>query len=145
MAKETILKKLEQLTKLLDELKAWLVKNLDFGRDLPLLRASERNFELIVENATDINALILGELKKPIPDTYQGSFVDLEKAGLIKKELADGLIETAKLRNQMVHEYDFIEDFEIFYAKLAKQISVLEEYQKAIAVYSKTLSDGDGI
>ncbi len=141
MAKETILKKLEQLAKLLDELKNWLVKNPDFNRDLPLLRASERNFELIIEQATDINALILGELKKPIPDTYLGSFVDLYKAEVIEKELVDKLQGTAKLRNQMVHEYDFNEDFKKFYSDLGAQIPVLEEYQKVISAYSQKLTD----
>ena len=137
MSKKIILKKLEQLLKLLDELKAWLVEHPDFGADLPLLRASERNLELIMELATDINALILGKLKRPIPDTYRGSFEDLGKAGALGKALLAKLIGTVKLRNKLVHHYDFKEDFKKFYRSLNSQIPVLEKYSAAVLKFSE--------
>jgi len=140
MSKKIILKKIEQLLKLLDELKSWLIEHPNFNSDLPLLRASERNLELIMELATDVNALILGELKKPMPDTYRGSFEDLGKAGVVDKTLLEKLFYAVKLRNKLVHHYDFKQDFKKFYRSLKAQIPVLENYSKAITKFSKKIN-----
>ncbi len=139
MEKETLLKKIERSKQLLSELQLWLVKNPNFNEDLPLLRASERNFELVVEQATDINGIVLGVLKKPISDTYKGSFYDIAKAGVFEPEFVPELITMVDLRNKMVHDYDFNEDFIIFYSNLNTQVNTLVKYITIITEWCKTI------
>src|SRR3990167_7917969 len=116
MSKEIILKKLEQLKALLSELKTLLAKPAaDFVKDTVVIRAAERNFLLMVELAGDINTTILVDKTGKTPDTYRQSFSDIEKLGLVSGDLASTLLVSAKLRNILVHEYDFEEDYERFY------------------------------
>src|SRR3989338_4134173 len=76
MSRELILKKLEQMKGLLAELERLLgVPAEEFARDLVALRAAERNFELIVETASDVNTQLLLEAGTGTPDTYKQSFL----------------------------------------------------------------------
>ena len=137
MSKELILKKLEQIKELLGELERLLAKPLpDFMRDLTVIRAAERNFQLAVELASDINTQILVELKKETPDNYRQSFSNLAKAGIIEGGLEKKLVQSARLRNILVHEYDFEEDYEKFYRSAKESISVFREYVEVIYNYS---------
>ncbi|KKR77426.1 MAG: hypothetical protein UU22_C0044G0008 [Parcubacteria group bacterium GW2011_GWA2_40_8] len=90
MSKELILKKVEQIKQLLDELGIFLAKSHeDFLKDTVVIRASERDFQLIVELASDINTHILLEKGKKTPDSYKQSFTDLIAEGVLSAELAD--------------------------------------------------------
>ena len=78
MSKELILKKLEQLKELLAELARLLETPLpQFTKDLRTISAAERNFELIVETASDINTQMLLDSGEKTPDTYKQSFLAL--------------------------------------------------------------------
>lgn len=136
MSKELILKKLEQLKELLRELaRLLLMPPAQFTNDLTTIRAAERNFELIVETASDINTQMLLDSGKKTPDTYKQSFVELKKAGVLSPALAATLVSTAKLRNILVHEYDFEEDFERFYTAAKNAVPAYQEYITAILAH----------
>lgn len=138
MSKEIILKKIEQLKGLLAELERLLAQPLaEFKRDLTAIRAAERNFQLIVELASDINTTILIDANKPTPDSYRQSFADTQKLGVLDDKLADGLIISARLRNILVHEYDFEEDYEKFYASAKQMLPGYQAYIEAILQYIK--------
>lgn len=138
MSKEIILKKIEQLKALLAELESLLQKGAeDFINDTVVIRAAERNFQLIVELAGDINTTLLVDKTGKTPDTYRQSFSDIEKLGVIDADLAAVMATSAKLRNILVHEYDFEEDYERFYIS-AKEIA--PSYQKYIEAMLKYMA-----
>ena len=137
MSREFIEKKLEQIRLLLDELDMLLKRSFDaFEKEFVTVRAAERNFQLIVDLASDCNTHILTELGHKTPDSYRQSFVELEKVGVLPKQLMSTLAESARLRNILVHEYDFEEDYEKFYNS-AKEFS--PAYREYISVLSAFL------
>jgi uncharacterized protein YutE (UPF0331/DUF86 family) len=136
MSRELILKKIEQLKELLAELERLLETPLSkFFNDLKTVRAAERNFELIVEVASDINTQMLLDSGRKTPDTYKQSFVELKKAGVLSDALAKQLVSSAKLRNILVHEYDFEEDYEKFYTSAKEVLPAYREYITAILMH----------
>lgn len=133
MANEIVVKKIEQIKELLDELGRLFQKTgNEFVKDLVVVRAAERNFQLVVDLASDINAQILIERGRPAPDSYRQAFLDLAKEGILDKELAEKLALTARLRNILVHEYDFEEDYEKFYQSAKASLPAYQQYLRVI-------------
>lgn len=136
MPNELILKKLEQIEELLDELTEFLTSSFeDFKQSTKNIRAAERNFQLIVDLASDINTQILLEKGKKTPDTYRQSFTALGAAGILPAELAEELSTSASLRNILVHEYDFEEDYKKFYDSAKRFIPIYRNYLKEVHKY----------
>lgn len=136
MPAEIIAKKLEQIKELLAELSRLLDMPIEsFQKDLVAIRAAERNFQLIVELASDINAQILFENGSKTPDTYKQSFLDLVRMNVLQNDLAKKLTISAQLRNILVHEYDFEEDYERFYRSAKDFIPSYQEYARQINAY----------
>ena len=138
MSKELIFKKAEQLKELIAELARLLETTPEqFVKDMKTIRAAERNFELMVEVASDINTQIIIERGGMTPDTYRESFSRLQKTGVLPDNLTDALTESAKIRNILVHEYDFEEDYEKFYYSAKKLLPAYHEYMSVIYAYIK--------
>lgn len=136
MSKEFLEKKIEQIQLLLRELGTLLERSFDiFKNDSIVIRAAERDFQLIVDLASDINTHILIERSKPTPDTYKQSFGDLAKEGILPDPLARLLIESAQVRNILVHEYDFEEDYQRFYESAKRFLPAYREYLGMIQKY----------
>lgn len=136
MLVEVIAKKLEQIKELSGELARLLgVPFDDFEKDKVAIRAAERNFQLMVDLASDINTQILVERGEKTPDTYKQSFNDLARAGVLQNDLAKKLAVSAQVRNILVHEYDFEEDYKKFYNSAKSFIPVYQEYAKQINYY----------
>ena len=81
-----------------------------------------------------MNTQILLDKGNQAPETYKQSFRDLATLGIIDETLANKLSQGAKLRNILVHEYDFEEDEQKFYDS-AKVIA------PSYRIYLKTLFD----
>lgn len=135
-SKETILKKLEQIRILLKELEGFLAVSIDdFKKDVKTVRAAERNFLLVVEQASEINAELIITKSGKTPDSYRQAFSELSKLNLFDQAVLNELINSAKLRNILVHEYDFQEDEEKFYASAKLIIPAYRKYIEAILRY----------
>src|SRR3989344_3125802 len=107
MSKEFILKKLRQMIQLISEMEELLtVLFPEFKKKFTNIRTAERNFQLIVEQASDINNHILLEEGKEAPDSYRESFIKIEKLGLIDSKVSKDLEKSVRLRNILIHEYD---------------------------------------
>lgn len=133
MSKELIEKKLEQIKILLKELAQLLEKPFDeLTKDFMPIRAAERNFQLIVDLASDINTHILVERESSTPDTYKQSFNYLAREKVIEYALAEKLAASAQLRNILVHEYDFEEDYRKFYDSAKEFLPAYREYVEII-------------
>ncbi len=138
MSKEVLLKKLDQIQELISELEELLSKPFDeFTSSFIYVRAAERNFQLVVDMASDINTHILVANGKRTPDSYKQSFSDLGKLNLLYRELIRKLVNTAKLRNVLVHEYDFEEDYEKFYTSAKESIPAYKKYIRMMYKYVK--------
>lgn len=141
MSAEVIEKKLEQIQELLRELEGLLAVPFNiFQNDLKAVRAAERNFELVVEFASDINTHLLIQETGKTPDSYKRSFQDLKKCGVLADKLASTLAESARLRNILVHEYDFEEDYRKFYNSAKSMLPAYRQYLKAIYAHLKIKS-----
>ena len=133
MSKELIHKKLEQMRVLLAEMKELSALSFSvFTGVFTNIRAAERNFQLLVELASDINAYVATERQAPTPETYRESFKVMEKFGILSPELLKLLIKSANLRNILIHEYDFDEDNFIFYNALKELLPAYEAHIAAV-------------
>ncbi|MEK7138381.1 MAG: DUF86 domain-containing protein [Patescibacteria group bacterium] len=138
MSAEVIFKKLEQIGNLLDELDKLFDRSFfDFQKDLVIIRAAERNFQLIVEIAVDINTHILIKETKKTPDTYRQSFADLKRLNVLKGDYVGDLEKSARLRNILVHEYDFEEDFQKFFESAKEMLPAYHNYLNQVYGYAK--------
>lgn len=136
MSKELIEKKLDQIQALIEQLTGILTRPFsEFHTDLLAVRAAERNFQLLADIASDINGQIILERDKPTPDTYRQSFLYLGREKILPMALAETLAESAKLRNILVHEYDFEEDYQKFYESAKKFLPAYREYLGEIQKY----------
>ena len=141
MLNDIIQKKLEQMSLLLGELQELLgVPFIEFKSTFSNIRSAERNFQLIVELASDINTQIIADLGAQTPDTYKESFKRMASLKILKEELLPDFIKSSNLRNILIHEYDFDEDNFIFYTSAKGFIPLYEQYIDLIKRYlvSKT-------
>lgn len=109
----------------------------EFKNKFTNIRSVERNFQLIVEFASDINAQIALERGFNTPNNYWESFREIEKLGIISQKISKDLIKSAKLRNILIHEYDFDQDNFIFYKSVKNFMPIYKNYIEAIEKYYK--------
>lgn len=129
MLLDLILKKLEQMDILLKELKELLgIPFSDFKSTFKNIRSAERNFQLVIELASDINAQIVADLGAQTPDTYKESFKCMAELKILDEKLLPQFVKSSNLRNILIHEYDFDEDNFIFYKSVKEFIPLYEKY-----------------
>lgn len=104
----------------------------EFKSSFRNIRSAERNFQLIIELASDINAQIIAELGAQIPDSYRESFKRMAALKIINEKSLLNFIKSSNLRNILTHEYDFDEDNLIFYKSAKEFIPLYEEYIRSI-------------
>ena len=110
----------------------------DFKNKFTNIRSAERNFQLMIELASDINAHISAERELSAPDSYRESFAQMIKIGILPENLKKDFIKSSNLRNILIHEYDFDEDNFIFYKSLKKFIPLYQNYISYIHNYLNT-------
>ncbi|MCR4328558.1 MAG: DUF86 domain-containing protein [Patescibacteria group bacterium] len=128
-------KKLANLGKYLNELEPILKLSYEeFVKNYREIRTAERDFQLIVDAAVDINVhLLLNSGQQPPEKNYE-SFIALEKTGVLSETQAKGIAPSAGLRNRLVHEYDEINP-EILHRSLKKFVKSYKEYGMLILRY----------
>lgn len=95
------------------------------------LRAAERDFQLIVDTAIDINIqLILAAREKPPENNFQ-SFIELGRLCMLPKHLAQRLAPATGLRNRLVHRYEETNE-RLFYNSAKKFIPLFKNYQTEV-------------
>lgn len=136
MLNDLIQKKLEQISVLLKELKGLMALPFpEFKSTFKNIRSAERNFQLIIELASDINAQIVTDLGAQTPDTYRESFRRMAELQVLSESSLPHFIKSSNLRNILIHEYDFDEDNFIFYTSVQEFIPLYEEYIDSIKKY----------
>lgn len=107
----------------------------EFKSTFKNIRSAERNFQLIIELASDINSQIIADTGTQIPDTYKGSFKQMVKLKILDEKSLSDFLKSSNLRNILIHEYDFDEDNFIFYKSAKDFIPLYEGYIRSIQKY----------
>lgn len=142
MLHDLILKKLEQMTLLLNELQQLLgVPFKEFSSTFRNIRSAERNFQLIIEIASDINAQTIIDRGAQTPDTYKESFKRMVELKVLEEKSLPQFIKSSNLRNILIHEYDFDEDNFIFYTSAKEFLPLYMEYIDSIKTYLASMKD----
>jgi len=97
-------------------------------------KAAERLLQEAVEAALDINAHVIAELGKDIPEDYYGGFLKMGELGVVPPDLAHSLAGSAGLRNRLVHEYETIDDARVLDA-ITTLLETYPRYIQALETY----------
>lgn len=89
--------------------------------------ALERYLYLIVQATIDLGEAVIAFKKFRRPGTYTEVFYILDEAGFISKQLSEKLVNMAKFRNIVAHDYEAI-DFAIVYNALQNRLEDIEEF-----------------
>ena len=128
--------KLSQLLHILRETEDWLTVSAEaFSRETKLVRACQRNLQLLVEYASDINGILILEFGKKAPGSYRESFTsvfEMDFASTLTGTDRAALLASVDWRNDLIHEYDPEESNETFYVMLKEFLVAYRDYAKVI-------------
>lgn len=130
MLSNDLKRKIERLRAYLDELALYLESpdELILARDdQTKLRAVERIFQLVVDEAVDINTLIIAGHRVESPESYRSTFYALAEAHILDYHFAERISESARLRNNLIHEYEKLTLDEVLVG-IRKQTPLFQEY-----------------
>ncbi|MCW5853567.1 MAG: DUF86 domain-containing protein [Anaerolineae bacterium] len=105
-----------------------------FSRDRTISRAAERYFQLAIQAALDIGAVILSEEGVKVPEEYRDIFPRLADIGVLPPEFASKLVGMAKFRNVLVHLYLQV-DPALVYHYLQHDLGDLERFAQYVGEY----------
>ena len=97
-------------------------------------KAAERLLQETIEAAVDVNAHLVAELGRAVPDDYYSGFLRLGELGVLPPALAQDLAPAAGLRNRLVHEYDAIDDSRVLEA-IGRALDLFPRYIRAIETH----------
>ena len=136
MEKELLEAKLNQLLRILTETEHWLAVPLaEFGRDTKLIRACQRNLQLLVEYASDINGILILEGNQKVPGSYRESFTvvfNMDVASALSRSDREALLASVDWRNELIHEYEPDASNDVFYATLKESLVAYRHYAQAV-------------
>jgi uncharacterized protein YutE (UPF0331/DUF86 family) len=98
--------------------------------------AVERLLERIVGRLLDINYHILKEQTNSLPQDYFDSFLALSREGIVSEELSRRVAKSAGLRNVLAHEYDAVDERQV-YAAIKFALTDVPEYLRSILSWLK--------
>ena len=134
MISSDIQKKVVQLQEYMDKLSEYAAFSTDeVLMDEQKRLAMERLFLLMVDEAVDINAAVAYQLGGRIAESYKSSFHELVPLHLLAPGFAEKIAESAKIRNQLTHDYETlqkreaIENMKKFYELYKEYVRVLIE------------------
>jgi uncharacterized protein YutE (UPF0331/DUF86 family) len=129
---EARLKLLAEYTNDLRELQS---VNLEEYQENKLVRkAVERTLHTAIEACLDIGHHIIAQEGFRSPEDNKDVFVVLGEEGVLSHTLASRLVDMARFRNLLVHEYTHL-DNTVVYGILKRRLSDFDEFAQAIAAY----------
>jgi uncharacterized protein YutE (UPF0331/DUF86 family)/predicted nucleotidyltransferase len=133
--KGVIYQKLARITEYLSELEKLTQYSFEeYEADFKIKRAVERDIELIVEFATEVNGLIIVGSGEPPPEDYFSSFIKMGQLGVLPMDFAQPLAHTAGIRNRLVHEYETVID-QLVYAGAKTIVRYFRRYVELVRNY----------
>lgn len=133
--KNLIKEKIRNIQEYLNEIKPILSLEIEeILASIEKIRALERNFQLIVDEALDINIHFIQELNLQSSDDFQSTFIILGEHRILPYQFVLKIAPTVGLRNRLVHRYEtidrrlFIKSFKNNYPDFEEYIRLIEEY-----------------
>lgn len=136
--KEKIAKYIQDLERYISQLKELQeYGEEDFVSDWKIYDLADRKLHLALETFLTLGEMIIGEFNFRKPDTYADIPRILFENKVINQELKEKLVDLARFRNVLVHEYLYL-DHQIVYRHLQKDPQILKNF---IEVLKKFLKD----
>jgi len=134
--RDVIRRKLDRIVKCLQRIRQAQALTLDeYLNDADLQSVMERQLELAIGAAVDLNIHLLSQLGFGTPADSYSSFIELAKhTHVISPELARQLAPGAGLRNRLAHEYEDIDHHQV-YAGLQQALNLFPQYVEAVEAY----------
>jgi uncharacterized protein YutE (UPF0331/DUF86 family) len=130
MSPEVVKKKLESITKYLNDLLPY--KKITFDEFMQNHYEIERILELLVMTSSDIIFHLITDKSEPAPASYKAAFLRAGELGIISKKLSRNLALSAGLRNILVHEYEEI-DYNIVHRSISGAIRDFTAFIKELS------------
>ncbi len=105
----------------------------EFAADYTRFNTAERNVQLVVDAAVDVNNHLILEAGESAARDYYESFEKLGRLGILARNLASRLARTTGLRNRIVHQYEDV-DLDVLYRNL---VPFLRDYERYCAEISR--------
>lgn len=131
---------MERLTYLRNEL-AYLKQERDrvrsfrqYVEDVRLKKAVERSLQVAIEACLDIGRRLIALEGFRYPEDNKDVFQILVEEGVVPRPLLPALVDMARFRNLIVHDYARIDDAKV-YGILKKRLEDFDAYARAVAAY----------
>ncbi len=131
------IRELENYLGQLNELKK--ISKEDYISDWRISYIVERTLHLSLETFLSIGEMIISELRFKKPDSYAEIPKILTENKVIPQQLAEKLIDLAKFRNVLVHEYLYL-DREKVYQHLFNDQEIIQEFLNCIKQFIKNIN-----
>lgn len=133
--REKLAKYILELERYIEQLKELKHYNREeFLSDWKIYDLVDRKLHLVLETYLAIGEIIIGEKKLRKPDTYADIPRILFENKVIGNALKEQLVDLARFRNVLVHEYVAL-DHGIVYKHLQNAPAIIAEFLKAIKSY----------
>ncbi len=106
----------------------------DYVASMRQRRAVERSLQVCIEICLDIGRRIIAIEELQIPDDNQSVFRILHDARIVPDQLVPSLLDMARFRNLIVHDYARIDDA-IVYSILLNRLADFESFADAVRGY----------
>lgn len=106
----------------------------EYQEDTRLRKAVERSLHTAIEACLDIGRHLIVLKGFRYPDDNQDVFRVLAEEKVVSKKLLPVLLDMARFRNLIVHDYARIDDAKV-YAILKKRLGDFDAFARAIQVY----------
>ncbi len=136
-ADDVVTSRLRLLAEYVDELLDYRAQASSFRvyQDNKMLRrAVERALQVAVEACLDIGRRIIALEGFRYPENNQDVFRGLAEEGVVSADLLPTLLEMARFRNLIVHDYARIDDARV-YGILKKRLSDFDAFAEAVRAY----------
>ena len=111
----------------------------DLIKDEEKRAAMERWFQLMVDEAIDINTALTYQLGGKVPESYKSTFYELVGLGILEKSFAEKIAESVKVSNQMIHDYERVQHSELI-ERMKGFFEPYKKYARIIRPLSKVLN-----
>jgi uncharacterized protein YutE (UPF0331/DUF86 family) len=137
-------RKLDRIVKCLQRIRQAQALTLDeYLHDADLQSVMERQLELAIGAAVDLNIHLLSQLGFGTPADSYSSYIDLAKhTHMISPELARQLAPGAGLRNRLAHEYEDLDHRQV-YAGLHQALKLFPPYVEAVEAFLSLPGSGE--
>ena len=125
-----IIKKIETIKEYLSVVVQYTVLSKDeLLKNIEKLSTMERHFQLMADQAFEINSVLAYQLGNKIPESNKSTFYELADLNIIDKHFAEKIAESAKIRNSLIHSYE----------KVQKSV-LIDEIKKFTEMYKEYIS-----